>query len=46
LDELRRLVEREPAGLHVVRPDQMALLAVSTDLAAAAELDDPDYGCS
>jgi hypothetical protein len=43
LDELRRLVEGEGAGLHVVRQDQMALLAVTTDLAAAAELDDPDY---
>jgi nitroreductase len=43
LDRLRRLVEKEDAGLHVVRQEQMALLAVSTDLAAAAELDDPDY---
>lgn len=43
LDKLRRLVEREGAGLHLVRHDQMALLAVSTDLAATAELDDPDY---
>lgn len=43
LDDLRRLVEREGAGLHVVREDQSALLAVSTDLAATAELDDPDY---
>lgn len=43
LDELCRLVEREGAGLHVVREDQSALLAISTDLAATAELDDPDY---
>jgi hypothetical protein len=43
LDELIRLVEREGAGLHVVREDQSALLAISTDLAATAELDDPDY---
>jgi nitroreductase len=43
LDELRRLVERTGAGLHVVREDQSALLAISTDLAASAELDDPDY---
>lgn len=40
---LDRLVEREGAHLHRVRPDQMALLAVSTDLAATAELEDPDY---
>lgn len=43
LDQLRRTVEREGAGLHVVRPDQTALLAISTDLAASAELEDPDY---
>ncbi|GAA3337450.1 NAD(P)H nitroreductase [Amorphoplanes nipponensis] len=43
LDRLRRVVEREGAGLHVLREDQTAMLAVSTDLAATAELDDPDY---
>jgi nitroreductase len=43
LAELGRLVEREGAGLHVVREDQSALLAISTDLAATTELDDPDY---
>jgi hypothetical protein len=43
LDELRRMVEAEGAYLHVVRPDQIAMLAISTELAAAAELDDPDY---
>jgi len=43
LQQLGLLVEREGARLHRVLPDQMALLTVSTDLAAAAELDDPDY---
>ena len=43
VDELRRLTEREGARLHVVREDQSALLAISADLAATAELDDPDY---
>ncbi|MFI7542484.1 Acg family FMN-binding oxidoreductase [Actinoplanes sp. NPDC049599] len=43
LEELRRLVEDEGARLHIVRQDQLAMLAVTTDLAAAAELDDPEY---
>jgi len=43
LERLRLLAEQEGAGLHVVRPDQMAMLAVSADLATTAELDDPDY---
>jgi len=43
LDQLGLLVEREGARLHRVLPGQMSLLAVSTDLAATAELDDPDY---
>jgi hypothetical protein len=37
------MVEAEGAYLHVVRPDQIPILAISTELAAAAELDDPDY---
>jgi hypothetical protein len=43
VDELRRVVEAEGAYLHVVRPDQIAMLAICTELAAAALLDDPDY---
>jgi hypothetical protein len=43
LTKLRRFVEVEGAYLHVVRPDQIAMLAVSTELAAGAELDDPAY---
>jgi nitroreductase len=43
LTRLRRLVETEGAYLHVVRADQMPMLAVSTEHAAAAELDDPAY---
>jgi hypothetical protein len=43
LDTLRRTVEAEGAYLHVVRPDQIPMLAIATELAAAAELDDPDY---
>jgi nitroreductase len=43
LDELRAAVEAEGARLHRVRPDQVPLLAISTELAAAAETDDPDY---
>ncbi|GAA2607954.1 Acg family FMN-binding oxidoreductase [Paractinoplanes durhamensis] len=43
LTKLRRFVEAEGAYLHVVRPDQIPLLAVSTELAAGAELDDPAY---
>src|SRR3954471_8376703 len=43
LTKLRRFVEAEGAYLHVVRPDQIAQLAISAELAAGAELDDPDY---
>jgi hypothetical protein len=43
LDGLRRLVEAQGAYLHLVRPDQIAMLAISTELAGAAETDDPDY---
>lgn len=43
LTALRRSVEAEGAYLHVVHPDQIAMLAVSTELAAGAELDDPAY---
>lgn len=43
LTRLRRLVESEGAYLHVVRPEQTAMLAVSTELAAGTELEDPAY---
>jgi len=43
LTKLRRFVEAEGAYLHVVRPDQIAQLAISAELAAGAELDDPQY---
>ncbi|GAA2565026.1 NAD(P)H nitroreductase [Winogradskya consettensis] len=43
LTKLRRFVESEGAYLHTVRPDQIAMLAVSTEVAAGAELDDPAY---
>jgi hypothetical protein len=43
LTKLRRFVEDEGAYLHVVRPDQIAMLAISTELAGNAELDDPAY---
>jgi nitroreductase len=43
LTRLRRFVESEGAYLHVVRPDQMPMLAISTERAAGAELDDPAY---
>jgi nitroreductase len=43
LTKLRRFVEAEGAYLHTVRPDQMAMLAISTEVAAGAELDDPTY---
>jgi hypothetical protein len=43
LTKLRRFVEAEGAYLHVVRPDQIALLAISTELAGDAELADPAY---
>ena len=43
LTRLRRFVEFEGAYLHVVRPDQISLLAASTAWAAGTELDDPAY---
>ncbi|GAB2584235.1 NAD(P)H nitroreductase [Paractinoplanes abujensis] len=43
LTKLRRFVESEGAYLHTVRPDQVAMLAISTEIAAGAELDDPAY---
>lgn len=43
LTTLRRFVESQGAYLHVVRPDQIAMLAISSELAGAAELDDPAY---
>ncbi|MFG2169684.1 Acg family FMN-binding oxidoreductase [Micromonospora chersina] len=43
LARLRAAVEAEDAHLHVVRPDQMPMLAVSTGRAADAELADPAY---
>lgn len=41
--ELRRVVEAEGAYLHVVRRDQMPMLATSTSRAADAENKDPAY---
>jgi nitroreductase len=43
LRELRRSVESEGAYLHVVRRDQMPMLATSTSRAAEAESRDPEY---
>ncbi|WP_433318711.1 Acg family FMN-binding oxidoreductase [Micromonospora chersina] len=43
LARLRAAVEAEDAHLHIVRPDQMPMLAVSTARAADAELADPAY---
>jgi hypothetical protein len=43
LTKLRRFVEYEGAYLHVVRPDQIAMLAISAELAGGAELNDPAY---
>lgn len=43
LARLRAAVEAEGAHLHIVRPDQMPMLAVSTGRAADAELADPAY---
>ena len=43
LTRLHRLVESEGAYLHVVRPDQMPMLAIATEHAAGAELNDPAY---
>ncbi|MFC7545721.1 Acg family FMN-binding oxidoreductase [Plantactinospora sp. GCM10030261] len=43
LDRLRAAVEAEGVHLHVVRHDQMPMLAVATAHAAATELADPAY---
>jgi nitroreductase len=43
LTKLRRYVECEGAFLHVVRPDQIATLAIGSELAGRAELDDSAY---
>ncbi len=43
LVQLRRVVEAEGASLHVVRRDQMPMLATSTSRAADAENKDPAY---
>jgi len=43
LARLRAVVEAEGAFLHVVRPDQMPMLAVVTAGAAASEVADPAY---
>lgn len=43
LTRLRAAAEANGAYLHVVRMDQMPMLAVATAKAAASELADPDY---
>ncbi|AGZ42709.1 Acg family FMN-binding oxidoreductase [Actinoplanes friuliensis] len=43
LDGLRRIVEAEGAYLHVVRRDQVPLLAVAAEAAGNTELADPAY---
>jgi nitroreductase len=43
LTRLRRAVQLEGAYLHVVRQDQVPMLAITTERAADAELDDPAY---
>ncbi|GAA3762292.1 nitroreductase family protein [Plantactinospora mayteni] len=43
LRRLRAVVEAEGAYLHLVRDDQMPMLAVATANAASVELDDPGY---
>ncbi|MGW0434492.1 Acg family FMN-binding oxidoreductase [Micromonospora sp. NPDC003197] len=43
LDHLRGVVEENGAHLHIVRADQMPMLAVATAQAAASELVDPAY---
>jgi len=43
LTKLRRFVESEGAYLHVVRPDQVVMLAISSELAGGAELNAPAY---
>jgi hypothetical protein len=43
LTELRQTVEREGVYLHVVRQEQVPMLAISAERAAEAELSDPAY---
>jgi nitroreductase len=43
ITRFRRFVESEGAYLHEVRPDQIAMVAASTETAAKAEIDDPRY---
>ena len=43
LNRLRHFVEVEGAYLHVVPEDQIPMLAISTERAANAQLDDPSY---
>ena len=43
ITRLRRFVEVEGAYLHLVGADQLPMLAVATEHAAGAELDDPAY---
>ena len=43
IDRLRQLVEAHGCYLHLVRSDQVCMLAISAELAAAAESEDPDY---
>jgi hypothetical protein len=43
LTRFRRFVEHEGAYLHVVRADQVPMLAIATEVAANAEIDDPRY---
>ncbi|AGL16929.1 nitroreductase [Actinoplanes sp. N902-109] len=43
LTRLRRVVEQHGAYLHIVRRDQMPMLATSTGRAADAEREDPAY---
>jgi hypothetical protein len=43
LTRLRRFVESEGAYLHVVPRDEIPMLAIATERAAGAQLDDPAY---
>jgi hypothetical protein len=43
LTELRRVVESQGAYLHVVPPDQVPILGISSEQAAEAESGDPAY---
>lgn len=43
LTRLRRAVEAEGSYLHTVRPDQVPVLGIATEIAATAELADPAY---